>query len=59
MTKIEKIVLEHTRLALKYASFPANGGNTPEEAAAIKTRKDEIQARIKELRAEREQEVEQ
>ena len=54
MTKIEQIMHEHIKLAKEYTDFPANGGDTLEEAAAIKERKDEIQARIKELRSERE-----
>ncbi len=53
MTKLEEIVLEHTRLAKEFSQLPTNGGDTPEEAALIEKRKVQIKARIEALREDR------
>lgn len=53
MTRLEEIILEHTRLAREFAELPANGGSTLEEADAISKRKAEIKQRVKELTKER------
>lgn len=53
MDRLEEIILEHTRLAKEFIDLPVNGGDTPEDAAAIERRKEEIKDRIEELKSER------
>ncbi|QEK12614.1 hypothetical protein FQB35_09905 [Crassaminicella thermophila] len=51
--RLIEIIREHTKLAEEFANFPANGGDTAEEAILISRRKAEIKKRIEELRVER------
>lgn len=53
MSRLQEIIVEHTKLAKEFISFPINGGNTEEEALAIAKRKVEIKQRIEALRKER------
>ncbi|MFT9496336.1 hypothetical protein [Anaerosolibacter sp.] len=51
--RLKEMIVLHTRLAKEYVSFPANGGDTEEEAKEISKRKAEIMQQIVNLRAER------
>ena len=52
MTKIEKIIVEHIRLAAEFANMPINGGDTEEQALVISRKKVEIKNKIKKLKEE-------
>lgn len=49
--RLNEIIVEHTRLAKEFISFPV--ANTVVEASAIRKKKDEIKQRIEDLRKER------
>ncbi|WP_139905652.1 hypothetical protein [Clostridium thermarum] len=49
--RLNEVIVEHTRLAKEFISFPV--ASTVVEASAIRKKKNEIKQRIEELRKER------